>query len=147
MKNVSLWMLALALGLPITGCAQSKPEACAPEFSNATIRVMPVAMPMQAGYVTIRNRCKTTLEISAVRSQAWKDVSLHSTQVVNGVSKMREIPVLKIAPGASLQMAPGGSHLMLMDPTRDIKAGGSVDLNFVSRDGRVFRVPFSLKAI
>lgn len=133
--------------LPLGACAQSKPVVCAPDFTQATVRVMPVDMPMQAGYVSISNPCKTALEITGVSSPVWQDISLHSTQVVNGVSKMRALPVLKIAAGSKVQMAPGGSHIMLMDPKRKLKVGESVELTFKLRDGRAIKVPFALKAI
>lgn len=133
--------------LPLSACAQSKPEVCAPVFTQAMVRVMPVDMPMQAGYVSIHNPCKTALEITGVSSPVWQDISLHSTRVVNGVSKMRALPVLKIAAGSKVQMAPGGSHIMLMDPKRKLKVGESVELTFKLRDGRAIKVPFTLRAI
>lgn len=145
MKNIAFLLAAVAL--PLTGCAQSKPSVCAPQFSQAMVRVMPVEMPMQAAYVTIHNPCKQAIEITSASSAEWADVSLHSTETINGVSKMRAMPVLTIAPGATVKMQSGGTHIMLMSPTRKVRAGDQAELTFKLRDGRTLRVPFALKAI
>ncbi|QIK80136.1 copper chaperone PCu(A)C [Lysobacter sp. HDW10] len=145
MKTLAFFLGALVL--PMMGCAQSKPAICAPQFTQATVRVMPVEMPMQAAYVTIHNPCKQVIEITSASSSGWADVSLHSTQIVNGVSKMRAMPVLTIAPGATVQMHSGGTHIMLMSPTRKVRAGDRTELTFTLRDGRTLRVPFAVKPI
>lgn len=145
MKN-RLRLLCLA-AIPLAACAEPPATACVPTFTDAVVRVMPVDMPMQAGYVTVSNPCKTPVSITRVSSAVWKDVSLHSTRTENGVSKMRALPALTLAPGTKVQMSPGGTHIMLMSPTRKISAGQKVELQFTLGDGRSVRVPFMLKAI
>lgn len=145
--KMRLAKMMLLAALPLTGCAQSARSECSPVFSDATIRVMAVELPMQAGYVSIRNPCKGTVSITGVSSPLWKDVTLHSTRIVNGVSKMRALPVLAIAPGGTVRMGPGGTHIMLMEPVRRVVAGGTVELKFNLSDGRSVRVPFALKPI
>ena len=72
-------------------------------------------------------------------SPAFADVSLHETRVENGISRMRALPALPVAAHGSVAFAPGSLHLMLMDPTKPLKAGDQVSIDFTLRDGR--RIP------
>ena len=56
--------------------------------------------------------------IVGASSPAFGEVSLHETRIVDGVSRMRALPELRIAPGDSAVLKPGGMHLMLMQPQR-----------------------------
>lgn len=113
---------------------------------NAWIRTAPPAAPMRAGYATLRNAGDAPLQISGARSEAFADVSIHATQIENGVARMRELDGLNLAPGESATLEPGGKHLMLMQPrgefgvgtkivvTFEIENGSSTDAEFIVRE-------------
>lgn len=101
---------------------------------QAWIRTAPPGASMLAGYALLRNEGDEALSVNAVRSDAFASASLHETREENGVSAMRALPSLLIAPGASVQLAPGGRHLMLMQPKADVSAGKSVAIEFVLGD-------------
>ena len=69
----------------------------------------------------------------------FEDVSLHLTEKVDGMSSMREIDSHVLQPGETLQMEPGGYHLMLMGPLTNMAPGIIVNLDVTAADGRVFR--------
>lgn len=73
---------------------------------------------MTAGFGRLVNQSAVPLEITVYTSPAYFDVSLHQTVLEDGVSRMREVPVLTIPPGSEVELAPGGYHLMLMNPTQ-----------------------------
>ena len=50
-----------------------------------------------------------------------------------------EVDSLSLCAGESLEMAPGGYHLMLMGPLANIGEGLVVELEIHAADGRVFR--------
>ncbi len=70
------------------------------------------AMPMTAGYGVIHNGCGKAVAITGATSSGFADVSLHETTIVDGVSRMRAIERLPLAPGARAELKPGGLHLM-----------------------------------
>jgi copper(I)-binding protein len=90
---------------------------------------------MRAGYATLRNAGDAPLQVLRIRSDAFGDVSLHATVIENGVARMREIDDLRIAPGEQVVLEPGGKHLMLMQPRRELAAGASATLIFDLDDG------------
>ena len=65
----------------------------------------------------------------------WKDVSLHETTLVDGVSRMREVERLPVAAGKSVELKPGGLHLMLMDGTGSLQEGKRVGIVLVDAPG------------
>jgi copper(I)-binding protein len=63
------------------------------------------------------------------------------------MSRMRATPALRLAPGGSATLEPGGFHLMLMDPVHPLRAGDRVSIEFTLEDGRRFAVPFEARPI
>jgi len=74
--------------------------------------------------------------VVAAGSKAFGDVSLHETTLVDGVSRMRAVERLPIAAGATVELKPGGLHLMLMQPEVALKAGAQLPLRLSLEDGR-----------
>ncbi|HDS0949978.1 TPA: copper chaperone PCu(A)C [Stenotrophomonas maltophilia] len=93
------------------------------------------AMPMTAGYGVIHNGCAKAVAITGASSTTFGDVSLHETTLVDGVSRMRAIERLPLAPGARAELKPGGLHLMLMQGTGALKEGQVVPLQLQLEGG------------
>lgn len=108
-------------------------------FDAAWVRALPPGMHMTAGFGTISNPGGEAIELTAFSSPQFGDVSLHRSETVDGVSRMREVPSLRIEAGASVELKPGGYHLMLMKPVAPLQAGQSVTLIMTAADGREFR--------
>ena len=109
------------------------------DFADAWIRAVPPGMGMTAGFGTIRNTGAGDLEITAFASPEFGDVSLHRTEMSDGVSRMREVPSLPVPASSSVELAPGGYHLMLMKPLEALREGQPVTVEMTAADGRVFR--------
>lgn len=109
------------------------------------VRLPPMAMPMMAGFGRIENRCAAPLAIVAARSAAFADVSLHETRIVDGVSKMRALPELRIAPDGAAVLKPGGMHLMLMQPHAPLKEGSRVAIEFELKGGGTLLGEFEVR--
>lgn len=149
MKTVRRTLAAFALLAAVIAtpaCAKGKPDAgCLPVVRDGWIRLVPGGMPMHAGFARIENACKAPASISGAKSAAYGSVELHETRLVDGVSRMRAVPVLPIAASGSAEFKPGGLHLMLMDPTSPLKAGDKVTIDFALQDGRVVHGAFVVR--
>jgi len=128
---LGLALLAGLLASPATAGARE----CAARVREGWLRLPPVPMPMMAGFGRIENRCGMPVTIVGASSPAFGDVSLHETRVVDGVSRMRELPQLRIPAGDSAMLKPGGMHLMLMRPRAPLKAGSRVVVEFALQGG------------
>ncbi|MDQ1063373.1 copper(I)-binding protein [Stenotrophomonas sp. SORGH_AS 282] len=110
------------------------------------VRLPPGSSPMAAGYGVIHNGCKAPVAVVAAGSKAFGDVSLHETTLVDGVSRMRAVERLPIAPGSSVTLKPGGLHLMLMQPEVPLAKGGQVPLRLSLEDGRKVDAMLAVRA-
>ena len=115
---------------------QAAARDCAPTLQDGWVRLPPAAMPMMAGFGRIANPCATPVAIVSASSPAFADVSIHETRNIDGVSRMREVEQLRIAPDDAAVLKPGGLHLMLMRPRAPLKEGSKVVVSFKLQDGR-----------
>lgn len=120
------------------GASTALPAVAAPAcvtIDNGWMRLPPGPMPMTAGYARIRNDCRDEVVVVGAGSRAFEEVSLHQTTLVEGVSRMREITRLPVAAGTSVQLQPGGLHLMLMRPEVVLQEGAQLPLRLSLADG------------
>lgn len=131
----ALLLLMLSGGLPAGEAGLT--------FDEAWIRALPPGMGMTAGFGRLGNAGTEAAEIVGFSSPAFGDVSLHRTEQVDGVSRMREVGSVTLVPGEILELAPGGYHLMLMAPRSPLVPGTFVVIEFAIADGRSqqFEVP------
>jgi copper(I)-binding protein len=118
---------------------------CRPQIREAWVRMPPSKMPMMAGFGRIENRCAMPVAIIAARSPSFGAVELHETRIVDGVSRMRPVPELRIAPDGSAVLKPGGLHLMLMRPTAELKAGSRIVVEFELAGGGTLLGEFEVR--
>ena len=112
---------------------------------DAWIPQAPPGAGMLAGYATLRNDGAQPVRVTGATSTAFADVSIHETTLVDGVSRMRALDVIEIAPGADVRLEPGGRHLMLMKPTGDADPGARIDVVFALDDGSAVPAVFVVR--
>ena len=108
------------------------------QFEDAWVRATPPGVKVTAGFGRLVNHMDAKLEIRAYTSPAYGDVSLHETVIEDGISRMREVPILSIPAGDEVELAPGGYHLMLMMPTQSSGPPDRVVLQIEETGGQRF---------
>jgi periplasmic copper chaperone A len=104
-------------------------HACAElDVNNAWIRTPPPNAKMLAGYVELGNRSEQSILVQGLTSDAFSSVEMHTTEVINGIAKMRQLEMLEVKVGKTESLAPGGKHLMLMGAKRSFKEGDVVPI-------------------
>ena len=133
---------ALILALTLIAAAG---EEAGVSVRNAWVRESPPGVAMMAGYMALQNNTSRSQVIVAAHSSDFETVMIHRTIVKNGMAGMEHAPQIELAPNASLIFAPGGYHLMLMNPKRTLRAGNSVVINLEFRGGPVLPVAFEVR--
>ena len=132
------------VGLVLAGLASASvvaAEACTPVIEKPWVRAAPPGATTLAGYLVLRNPCGSEVVVTGVESRDFGMPMIHRTDEADGVSRMRHVGKLTLAPGESLVFAPGGLHLMLMKPRRALADGDQASVRLVLADGRrVFAV-------
>jgi copper(I)-binding protein len=113
-----------------SGAAYGAGKPCLPVVRDAWVRLPPGNMPMMAGFGRIENRCGMPATVLRASSPSFASVELHETKLVDGVSRMRPVPELRLAPNGAAVFKPGGLHLMLMKPSAPLNPGSRVVLQF-----------------
>lgn len=137
-------LFSLVLSAPVAA------RDCRPQVREGWVRMPPSGMsmktmPMMAGFGRIVNHCSTPATILSARSPSFGSVELHETRVVDGVSKMRPLPSLRVAPDGAAILRPGGMHLMLMRPRTALKAGSRIVVEFELAGGGTLLGEFEVR--
>lgn len=82
----------------------------------------------------------------AAQSPVAGVVEIHEMAMENDIMKMRQIPGLDLAAGRTMELKPGGYHVMLMDLKQQLKGGESVPITLVFEDDAKKRFTQEIKA-
>jgi copper(I)-binding protein len=150
MFRATLVLTAATLFSVLSACDQASttPVATAKtsalQYEDAWIREAPPGMQMMAGYVTIQNNSEKDFVILSTASEAFIDIEMHKTEVTDSTARMIEQENLPIPAGGSMELSPGGYHLMLMMPSTPLKVGDKVKLDFSLEGGSTDNVEFEV---
>ncbi len=104
-------------------------------LSHAWISEAPPTVSILAGYLEIKNNTNETKILNAVSGSDFNHIEIHQSIIRNGMASMEKQNELSITPGQTLKLTPGGYHLMLFDPSRPLRSGDTVPLEFSFADG------------
>ena len=99
--------------------------------TGAWARPTPPGATMGAVYFRLHNGSRKSDRLLKLRTPIAASASVHRTEIVEDIARMREVSVLHVAPGEKLEFAPGGLHVMLMGLKRPIKEGQVFELELV----------------
>jgi periplasmic copper chaperone A len=103
------------------------------KISNAFAKAMLQGQPAGAGYLVIENTGSEADRLVSATSDASPDVEIHEMKMEGDVMKMRGLPSgLEIPAGGTVELKPGGFHLMFMGVKTPFKEGDTlkVELKF-----------------
>lgn len=101
---------------------------------------------MTAAFMVLDNEGAEEVTVTGASSPVAGMVQLHEMAMVDGSSVMRELPGgIVLAPGRGLLLQPGGTHVMLMDLTRELAPGDEVELVLELSDGSTVEVTAPVK--
>jgi periplasmic copper chaperone A len=109
---IRVWITAL-LGALLSLAAVAEQNTSL-EFENVWVRALPPFQPNTAAYLTLVNRGEVAVAIVGASSNVAQKVELHTTRKVDGLMRMEPLQALAVAPGERVELAPGGTHLMLL---------------------------------
>ena len=115
------------------------------DIHNAWIKNLPPAVPVRAGYMTIRNARADAISIIAIHSDAFSSVEIHRTIAEDGMMRMEAVPTLVIEPDSTVKLAPGGLHLMMMNPAEPTKPGDVLQIVIELDDGSTQNLNMTVK--
>ena len=125
---------AIALSLAASGAAA---EVVA---TKAWVRATVPGQQTTGAFVTLTS--SEPARLVGVSSPAAKIAELHASEQSGGVMRMHAVDAIALPAGRTVELKPGGYHVMLIDLRHPVRAGDRVPLVFEVRDakGRLNRV-------
>lgn len=130
---ISPFIIATALW---AGNALAHPEAAHVVVEGAWARA---TVPGQQGSgAFMRLTAKEPLTLVAVRTPAAAVAEVHEMKMDGDVMRMRALTALPLPVGQTVELKPGGYHVMLLDLKQQVKEGDTVPLTLVfeAKDGK-----------
>ena len=112
--------------------------------TDGWIRALPGKVPA-GGYFTLSNDSGRRMALTGASSPACGMLMLHKTDTESGMASMNDVTAIPIAVGAHISFAPGGYHLMCMDPTTAIAPGNKVPVTLIFLDGTKVTTEFAVR--
>jgi copper(I)-binding protein len=134
---------SLALALLLAAGAAHATDAPKVEAKNGWIRVLPGNLPA-GGYLTFANGGGRAVSIVGAESPDYGNAMIHRSSTEGGMGRMEMVDSVPLPPNGEVTFAPGGYHVMLMQPRHAVKPGDKVTVTFILSDGA--KVPATLLA-
>lgn len=129
----------------LLGACGASDETAAPAatvaVSDARIRTPAAGMDMTAAYLTLRNETATAFELVGFESPVTDRIELHTMTQDGDMMRMRRLDRISVAPGATLTLEPGGTHLMIFDLPEPLTV---FHATLIGADGRTLPVEFAV---
>ncbi len=114
---------------------------------TAWTRATPPGAPVAGGFLTVRNTGRRADRLLSASSPDAERVEIHEMRMDDGMMRMRRIDEgLAIAPNATLELKPGGYHLMFIQPAHPFVAGETITATLRFEHGGTREVRFAVRA-
>uniref|UniRef100_A0A486XL66 Copper metallochaperone, bacterial analog of Cox17 protein n=1 Tax=Rheinheimera sp. BAL341 TaxID=1708203 RepID=A0A486XL66_9GAMM len=114
---------------------------------NGYIRQPMPGRTVTAGYLTLTNSGAKDVSLVSVTTDAFARAELHQHSHKDGMMRMEQVESIDIAAGTSVEMAPGGLHLMLFEASSELEIGQMVALQLHFSDGAQLLLTLPVKAM
>jgi len=113
------------------------------EIHNPAIRATPPAAKVAGGYLTITNTGSEPDRLVGGSADFAGKVEVHEMKMDGGTMIMRPVKGgLEIPPGGSVELKPGGYHVMFMGLGEQLKAGETLKVKLMFKNAGEVEVEF-----
>ena len=124
-KNQTGWLFSIAL-MALAGSIQAQEAKVGSiKIENAYVRATAPGQPAAGAFMKIENSGSADQLVSA-SSPAAGEVQLHQMSMEGNVMKMGQVKDIAVPANGSVDLKPGGYHIMLMNIKAPLKAGETV---------------------
>lgn len=114
-------------------------------IEDAWIREAPPVSKVQAAYMHIHNRSSDDIAITSASSPLFTRIEFHRTEMTNGLMRMLQEDTLTIPAKGEKYLQPDGTHMMLFNPQRPLKAGDKVPVTLRLGEHGAFEFEVTVK--
>lgn len=110
---------------------------------DAYARATPPNSPTSAVFLTLMNHSDNNRSIVSASSPASGKVELHTHVKEGDVMKMRQVANIDVPANTTVELKPGGLHIMLFDLKQAFNEGGNIEVtvNYADGSSQTFAAP------
>ena len=117
------------------------------QIADPSVRAVPPGQHQTGAYLTLHNTDKHGHALVKAASPAARATELHTVVDEGGMTKMRPVAKMDIAPGGSTRLQPGELHIMLIGLKQPLAEGANVPLTLTFEDGSHKEISAPVRAI
>jgi len=110
-------------------------------------RATPKGSTVSAGYLTITNKGTEPDRLIGGSVAPASRFEVHTTVTENGVARMRQVASLEIKPGETVELKPGGMHVMLMGLKQPLTNGQTLKGTLVFEKAGTVAIEFAVQGV
>lgn len=118
-------LVATVLGLASLWAQAQAVKAADITISHPYARATAPGQPTGGGFLKLDNGGKTADRLLSASAEVSKSVELHSMKMEGDVMRMRQVEGIDIAAGQTVELKPGGLHIMFIGLKAPLKQGES----------------------
>ena len=115
--------------------------------SNPFARATPPGAKVAGAFMTIKNVGPDADRLVSVSSPAAGLVEIHEMAMEGGMMKMRALKGIDLKPGATVELQPGGYHVMLEDLKQPLKQGEQIPVQLTFEKAGVLDIKVHVEAM
>jgi len=115
--------------------------------SNPFARATPPGAKVAGAFMTIRNVGPDADRLISASSPAAGLVEIHEMAMDGGMMTMRAVKGIDIKPGATVELQPGGYHVMLEDLKQPLRQGEQVPMTLTFEKAGAIAIKVSVEAM
>ena len=140
--TIKRWAMAAMVALSVAAYAQRNADI---EVKSAWARPTVAGQMGTGAFMQLMSRDGARL--LGASSDVAGVVEIHEMAMEGNVMRMRPIRTLDLPPGGTVELKPGGHHMMLMDLKRPLAVGEKikVDLRLETRDKKLLTQPIEVE--
>jgi copper(I)-binding protein len=111
-------------------------------------RATPNGAKVAGGFLTVTNKGAVVDRLVGGSAAISGRIEIHEMSMSDGIMKMRELSKgLEIKPGQTVELKPGGYHIMLMDLKQAAVEGGQVAGTLVFEKAGTVEIVYAVRAL
>lgn len=122
-------------------------QAKALRVSDPFVRATPPGAKVAGAFMTIRNQGTEPDRLLSASSPVAGLVEIHEMAVEGGMMKMRAVKGIDLKPGATVELRPGGYHVMLQDLKQPLKQGDQIPVQLKFEKSGVVEIKVQVEAM
>ncbi|QWE17141.1 copper chaperone PCu(A)C [Polynucleobacter sp. AP-Nino-20-G2] len=125
MKNIVIGLISISAAVFAVGAFAQNAKVGSVEIENAYTRATVPGQKVAGGFMKIENKGAAD-QLLYASSPVAGEVQLHEMSMEGQVMKMRQVKDIAVPAGGSVELKPGGFHLMFMNIKAPLTAGETV---------------------